>query len=69
MTPNGRLRLVLEFDPDADPVSGVLIRGDGGTEVFAGWMALTRAIEAALGAGSHHRPDGLPTGVPTGRRP
>jgi hypothetical protein len=69
MIPNGRVRLVLEFDVDADPVSGVLIRGEGGTEVFTGWMALTRAIEAALEVGADHRPDGPLTGVPTGGRP
>jgi hypothetical protein len=50
LIPSPRVRLCLEFDLDADPVSGVLCAEDGGSEPFAGWMALTGTIELALAA-------------------
>jgi len=44
-------RLTIEFDLRADPIAGVVHDGRGGDgQAFAGWMALTRAIEVTLGA-------------------
>jgi hypothetical protein len=45
--------LTIEFDPNADPISGVLRDGAGGGARFVGWMALTRAIELAVEAARH----------------
>ncbi len=50
--------LTLEFDPDADTVSGRIRSGLGADERFCGWMALTRAIELAL-AGAEGRDDDM----------
>jgi hypothetical protein len=43
-----RLLLTLEFDVNAEPVSGRVRDGDGAGEWFSGWMGLTRTIELAL---------------------
>lgn len=43
-------RLTIDFDLQADPIAG-MVRDDGGHgRPFAGWMALTRAIERTLEA-------------------
>ena len=49
-----RLLLTLEFDVNAEPVSGVVRVGDGDGERFSGWMGLTRTIELALAAARCH---------------
>ena len=47
-----RLRLTLELDVNAEPVSGVVRvgAGHGDGERFSGWMGLTRTIELAIAA-------------------
>jgi hypothetical protein len=50
LIPSSRVRLCIEFDLDADPVSGILCDEQGGSEPFSGWMGLTGTIELALGA-------------------
>ena len=45
-----RLLLTLEFDVNAEPLSGRLRGGGGDGEWFSGWMGLTRTIELALAA-------------------
>jgi hypothetical protein len=39
------VRLVVELDPVAEPVQGLVRRDGRDVEVFIGWMALTRAVE------------------------
>lgn len=52
MTDRAPARLILEFDVDADRITGTVRdeSGPGSGEPFAGWMALTQTIEAALEA-------------------
>jgi len=40
--------LVLDLEPQADPIAGIVHDGSGFGSRFVGWMALTRAIELAL---------------------
>lgn len=49
-------RLTIDFDLQADPIAGVVHHGDGHSQPFAGWMALTRTIELTLQAARLHRP-------------
>jgi hypothetical protein len=42
--------LTIELDLSADPIAGVVRHGIGPGEPFAGWMALTRAIELTIEA-------------------
>jgi hypothetical protein len=43
-------RLTIDFDLQAEPIAGVVQGDDGHGQPFAGWMALTRAIELTLDA-------------------
>ena len=47
------LELTLKFHLSADPVAGIVRDRTGGSEPFIGWIALTRAIEAALDNARH----------------
>ncbi len=48
MTATALVRLVVEVDPSAEPVAGVIRRDGRDAEAFAGWMALTQAIDLLL---------------------
>jgi hypothetical protein len=45
MPASAPVRLVVELDPLAEPVQGLVRRDGRDIEVFIGWMALTRAVE------------------------
>lgn len=45
MCTSSAVRLIVELDPDTEPVAGLVRRGGREAEVFIGWMALIRAIE------------------------
>jgi hypothetical protein len=53
-------RLIIDFDLQADPIAGVVHDGGGDGQPFAGWMALTRAIELTLDAARRAIADGEP---------
>jgi hypothetical protein len=42
------LRIVLDLDPAADPISGSLSVGRCAVHPFSGWLALTHAIKQEL---------------------
>jgi hypothetical protein len=44
-----RILLTVEVDPVSDPIEGVLRHRHGPDMPFAGWTALIRALELALG--------------------
>ena len=44
-----RIRVLLELDPLAEPISGLLCV-DGERRPFSGWLALARELDAALAA-------------------
>ena len=44
-----RVLLTVEVDPVSDPIEGVLRHRHGPDMPFAGWTALIRALELALG--------------------
>jgi hypothetical protein len=46
------IRVVIELDPAAEPISGMLTQHDGRTTAFHGWLALTEALEASRHDGS-----------------
>jgi hypothetical protein len=46
----GRRRLILEFEPGSDPISGTLLDDYGGGRPFTGWLQLAAALEVALNA-------------------
>ena len=53
-----RLKLVLQLDRGAEPISGQLVREDRTSSQFVGWLELTRAIEDAqheLSSSEEHR--------------
>jgi hypothetical protein len=41
------LRMSLELDPGAEPISGRLYEELGGVRAFSGWLGLFAALEAA----------------------
>ena len=43
-----RVRVLLELDPSAESIGGVLSVGGGPERPFSGWMALARELGAAL---------------------
>jgi hypothetical protein len=48
MTSTSRLRLVLEFDLEAEPIAGQLEPPAGAPLPFAGWTGLARALEDVI---------------------
>ena len=48
--PGAHARLELDVDLTAEPIQGVVRPEHGPAEPFAGWMALTRAVETWLAA-------------------
>jgi len=53
-------RLTIDFDLQADPIAGVVHDDGGHGQPFAGWMALTRAIELTLDAARRASTDDEP---------
>ena len=45
-----RIRVLLELDPLAEPISGLLGVDGGRRRPFSGWLALARELDAALAA-------------------
>jgi hypothetical protein len=56
VTTAAHVRLILDLDLAADPISGIVRDAHGAAEPFAGWMALTRTIELSLDAARQRRP-------------
>jgi hypothetical protein len=63
-----RARLTIDFDLRADPIAGVVHDASGHGEPFAGWMALTRAIERTLDA-ARRAGQGIPADPPSALSP
>ena len=51
-----RVRVLLELDPSAESIGGLLSVGGGPERPFSGWMALARELDAALEAVRPARP-------------
>ncbi len=49
MAATDRIRVTLDVEPDADPITGVAVGADGTPRSFCGWTALADAVAAALG--------------------
>lgn len=49
MAATDRIRVILDVEPDADPITGVAMGSDGTSRAFCGWTALADAVAAALG--------------------
>jgi hypothetical protein len=47
--PAPRQRIVLELDPQDDPITGRVVADPAPPRDFSGWVALTEAIEKARG--------------------
>jgi hypothetical protein len=62
MTPP-TLRLVIDLDPMAEPITGTLSSADGPALAFRGWLALTEAVEASRRAAQAASPGEHPTPV------
>jgi hypothetical protein len=53
---DGWMRLALEIDLDADPLSGSLQDSRGVAHTFIGWTQLGAALDAAILSGREHLP-------------
>lgn len=56
-----RIRVLLELDPLAEPISGLLCVDGERRRPFSGWLALARELDAALAAA---RPQPRPKAPP-----
>lgn len=52
-----RVRVLLELDPTANPIGGVMSVEGGPARSFAGWMALARELGAALASARPPAPE------------
>lgn len=48
LTDQSPVKIILEIDRAADPITGRLQRKDGPIAEFTGWLELTQALEAAM---------------------
>jgi hypothetical protein len=48
-------RVCVDVDLSAEPMAGFVHAGDGRSERFCGWLALTRAIEETVDAARNAR--------------
>lgn len=55
MPDRDHIRVILDIDPSAAPITGVAEGADGMSRTFRGWTALADAVAAALG-GDENRP-------------
>ncbi|HEU5391089.1 MAG TPA: hypothetical protein VFV73_34825 [Streptosporangiaceae bacterium] len=55
-----RVRVLLELDPSAEPIGGLLSLEGGPTRPFSGWLALGRELDAALASARPPRPRANP---------
>jgi hypothetical protein len=46
------LRLVVEVDPDAEPIRGTVRDADGNSHAFVGWIALIGVLDDLRAAGA-----------------
>jgi hypothetical protein len=47
MAEGARLKLSLELDLGIEPITGRLLRADGTSSTFIGWLELTQLLETA----------------------
>lgn len=59
----GRRRLILEYEPGSDPISGTLLDDSGGRP-FTGWLQLAAALETALSAAQNEGVDSTTANEP-----
>jgi hypothetical protein len=52
------IRVLLELDPSAEPIGGLLSVDGEPARRFSGWLALARELEAALAAARAAEPPG-----------
>jgi hypothetical protein len=57
-----RIRVLLDLDPSAESISGLLSVDGGRQRPFCGWLALARELDAALAAARPSPPAGAPPG-------
>lgn len=50
----GATRIVLDIEPDAQPIRGVLQPAVGAPATFTGWLELTRVLELLIRQAAHH---------------
>jgi hypothetical protein len=53
-----RIRVLLELDPSAEPIGGLLSVDGGPARRFSGWLALARELETALASARAAQPSG-----------
>jgi hypothetical protein len=46
------LRLVLDVEPDAEPIRGTVRDADGAERAFVGWLALVGVLDELRGTGA-----------------
>ena len=51
------LRLVLEIDPMAKPLTGILSQSGAAPQTFTGWTQLGHAVDTAIAAAAWRRTD------------
>lgn len=59
------MRIVIDIDEDVPPIGRVLVGTDPPHE-FAGWLALLRLLDDALGNGAAAAPEALAEPLPPG---
>jgi hypothetical protein len=52
VVPLRRKHLILELDPDSEPIEGSLRNAEGQSFEFIGWLGFSSALGKALAAGS-----------------
>lgn len=50
---DARLKLLLEIDPMAEPVAGMVREGPGPSQMFTGWTQLGHALDVAITEARH----------------
>jgi hypothetical protein len=58
-----RIRVLLELDPSAEPIGGLLSVDGEPARWFSGWLALARELETALAGARAAQPPGTDPGA------
>jgi hypothetical protein len=56
--PPSKIRLIIELDPDVDPISGTLQQPHTDPAPFSGWLQLAETLETIRRAPGHEPPNG-----------
>lgn len=51
------IQVILEIEPQSDPIAGTAIGPDGTTRSFRGWTSLADAVAAAVDGDEHEATD------------